>query len=70
MNLLDADQAINPKTDIFHMKYRFYFEDYYTGPTASHRDAFRVWWSTEATNNEYDVPKSKANCLDPATVRI
>jgi hypothetical protein len=29
-------------------KYRFYFEDY-----TNQHDAFRVWWSTEATNNEY-----------------
>ena len=26
-----------------------------------------MWWSTEAYNNEYDVPKSSADCLDPAT---
>ena len=25
--LLDADQPINPKTDVFRMKYRFYYED-------------------------------------------
>ena len=62
VNLLDADQPINPKTDTFWMKYRFYFEDY-----TDQRDAFRVWWSTEATNNEYDVPKSRANCLDAST---
>jgi hypothetical protein len=43
-------------------KYRFYFEEY-----TNQRDAFRVWWSTEATNNEYDVPKSTADCLDPRT---
>ena len=43
-------------------KYRFYFEDY-----TNQHDAFRVWWSTEATNNEYDVPKSTANCLDQRT---
>lgn len=26
-----------------------------------------MWWSTEATNNEYSVPKSPADCDDPAT---
>jgi hypothetical protein len=62
VNLLDADQQVNPKTDTFRMKYRFYFEEY-----TNQRDAFRVWWSTEATNNEYDVPKSTANCLDAST---
>jgi len=60
--LLDADQEVPPQKDSFFMKYRFYFEEYTT-----QRNAFRVWWSTEATNNEYDVPKSPANCADPAT---
>merc|ERR1711972_1137086 len=44
------------------MKYRFYFEEYST-----QANTFRVWWSTEATNNEYDVPQSSADCLDPKT---
>ena len=35
--------------------------------TARPRNLFRVWWSTEATNNEYSVPKSAAACGDPAT---
>lgn len=47
VQLLDADQPINPKTDTFHMKYRFYYEDF-----ANQTNSFRVWWSTEATNNE------------------
>jgi hypothetical protein len=62
VNLLDKDEPVNAKADVFHMKYRFYFEEH-----AAQRDAFRVWWSTEATNNEYDVPKSTANCLDAST---
>merc|ERR1712072_1572221 len=44
------------------MRWRFYFEAY-----TDQTNLFRTWWSTEATNNEYDVPKSKANCLDPKT---
>merc|ERR1711924_504360 len=31
------------------------------------QNMYRVWWSTEATNNEYDVPKSTADCMNPAT---
>merc|ERR1712176_435868 len=44
------------------MKYRFYFEEY-----QNHKNLYRMWWSTEAYGNEYDVPKSTADCLDPAT---
>lgn len=44
------------------MKYRFYFEEY-----TNQTNSFRVWWSTEATNNEYTVPKSVYNCNDPTT---
>ena len=60
--LLDADQPQPTKTDTWRMKYRFYFEEY-TGQ----QNSFRVWWSTEATNNEYDIPRSPYNCLDPST---
>lgn len=60
--LLDADQEVPSAVDTWRMKYRFYFEEY-----SSQVNTFRVWWSTEATNNEYDVPKSNANCLDPST---
>ena len=81
--LLDDDQAVPNPTDAWRMRYRFYFEDYageaaaiqsridaqsresFTAPPQS--NLFRVWWSTEATNNEYDVPKSPWDCQDPAT---
>jgi|EP00945_MAST-04E_sp_MAST-4E-sp1_P004816 hypothetical protein len=86
--LLDRDQEVPKKTDTWRLKYRFYFEEYQNN---SHRNLFRTWWSTEATNNvskarnpqpfttfcsncallycpqEYDVPKSSSNCLDPKT---
>eukprot|EP00812_Abedinium_dasypus_P000841 NODE_109_length_2084_cov_290.840315.p1 GENE.NODE_109_length_2084_cov_290.840315~~NODE_109_length_2084_cov_290.840315.p1 ORF type:complete len:681 (+),score=169.76 NODE_109_length_2084_cov_290.840315:29-2044(+) len=60
--LLDADQEVPDATDEYQLKYRFYYEDY-----TNQQNTFRLWWSTEAWNNEYDIPKSKANCLDPAT---
>jgi len=64
--LLDEDQPRPTKMDTWRMKYRFYFEDY-TAQKVKSVNSFRVWWATEAMNNEYDVPKSKANCLDPTT---
>eukprot|EP00040_Diaphanoeca_grandis_P020564 m.109371 g.109371 ORF g.109371 m.109371 type:complete len:861 (+) comp27951_c0_seq1:141-2723(+) len=60
--LLDADQQQPEPTDTWRLKYRFYFEEY-----TNQSNTFRVWWSTEATNNEYDMPKSTADCLNPAT---
>jgi hypothetical protein len=60
--LLDADQPTPTKVDRWRMKYRFYFDEYKT-----QLNGFCVWSSTKAYNNEYDVPKSKADCLDPKT---
>ena len=66
--LLDSHQIVPNKTDTWRLKYRFYYEEFSTNSTTdSHQNLFRTWWSTEATNNEYDVPKSTANCLDPMT---
>jgi hypothetical protein len=78
--LLDTNQPVPTKTDTWRLKYRFYFEEFI--PTSSnrssdsssssstkdsHQNLFRTWWSTEATNNEYDVPKSESNCNDSNT---
>ena len=60
--LLDSDQTVPEPADTWHLRYRFYYEDY-----TNQSNLYRVWWSTEATNNEYDVPKSEANCSDPTT---
>jgi hypothetical protein len=61
--LLDEDQDITSfKIDHWRLKYRFYFEEH-----SEQLNNFRVWWSTEAINNEFDVPKSTADCLDPKT---
>ena len=38
-----------------------------SGGMSQPRNLFRVWWSTEAINDEYSVPKSAADCLDPST---
>ena len=63
--LLDADQQVPEPTDTWRLKYRFFFEDY--DALAPQRNVFRVWWSTEATNNEYDVPQSTADCSNAST---
>ena len=81
--LLDADQEVPEPVDEWRMRYRFYFEEYngtidtitrplddtnaVDGAPQGQKNLFRVWWSTEAYNNEYDVPKSEWDCLDPTT---
>lgn len=61
--LLDKHQTVPAATDTFHIKYRFYFEEY-TGQ----ENAFRIWWSLGGPNDiEYTIPKSTADCLDPRT---
>ena len=60
--LLDAEQTQPNKTVTWRMKYRWYVEEH-----KNQSNLFRSFWSTEAYNNEYDVPKSTADCLDPAT---
>ena len=73
--LLDSNQIVPNKTDTWRLKYRFYFEEFVPkrdnedvqDKKDSHQNLWRAWWSTEATNNEYDVPKSVSNCNDPTT---
>lgn len=45
--LLENAQVQPTAVDEFQLKYRFYFNDY-----TNQSNLFRVWWSTEATNNE------------------
>ena len=80
--LLDEEQPVPPALDAYHLQYRFYFEEWANATSseaaadapvapvataAPQRNAFRVWWSTEATNNEYSVVRSEARCADPTT---
>jgi len=55
--------------DTWRLKYRFYIDAPLDAQAAHARyaNAFRVWWSTEAVNNEYSVPRSDADCDDAAT---
>ena len=66
--MLDADQ--DPGTELlrYHMKFRFWFQEYVphnstkpapaqpAGMTASHNNLPRYYWQTEANAGEYDVP--------------
>ena len=54
--LLDEDQQVPQPLDSWQLKYRFYFEEF-----KNQSNLYRVWWSTEATNNEYDVPEMNEN---------
>lgn len=58
-NLLDADQPIPEPLLKYHMKFRFWFQDYTednaTG-NASHFNLDRFYYQTEANAGEYDIP--------------
>ena len=59
-NLLDADQEIPPQLLKYHMKFRFWFQEYIpqnsTNPTPSHYNLDRIYQQTEANAGEYDIP--------------
>jgi len=55
--LLDADQEIPPEQDTFHLKFRFYYEEYTSKPIPSHNQLFRIFWMTEVWQGQYDIPK-------------
>ena len=62
--LLDADQE-QPMDVMTYQKFRFYFQPYMPaseGRPASHQNLIRLYWQTEASAGEYDVPKA-----DPTT---
>jgi len=57
--LLDADQPIDLRTDVLHLKFRFWFQDYHpptlANPVPSHQNLMRFYFQTEAYAIEYDV---------------
>eukprot|EP01083_Nonionella_stella_P275706 936556_1 len=64
-NLLDADQEIPPQLLRYHMKYRFWFQEYYpanstNGNNPSHYNLPRIYQQTEANAGEYDIPPAFA----------
>lgn len=56
--LLDEDQEIRPELLRYHMKYRFWFQEYVPKndtANASHFNLDRIYYQTEAWAGEYDV---------------
>jgi hypothetical protein len=61
--LQDADQEIRPELLQYHMKWRFWFQEYKpaAGSTpASHSNLPRIYYQTEAHAGEYDIPPAFA----------
>ena len=59
--MLDADQPIRPELLRYHMKFRFWFQEYKeTGEAVSHYDLPRIYYQTEAWAGEYDIPPAFA----------
>jgi len=66
--LLDEDQEVRPELLRYHMKFRFWFQEYVPSgskvtpkgttqnTTASHFDLPRIYFQTEANAGEYDIP--------------
>lgn len=52
--LLDTDQDQPSHEMTYHLKFRFWFQDY-----SYHKQMVRAYYQTEAYSGEYDVPKSE-----------
>jgi hypothetical protein len=75
--MLDADQEVRPELLQYHMKFRFWFEEYIpsgasvtpkgttSNSTASHFDLPRIYFQTEANAGEYDIPPAFATKENP-----
>mmetsp|Transcript_36428 Transcript_36428/g.67040 ORF Transcript_36428/g.67040 Transcript_36428/m.67040 type:complete len:907 (-) Transcript_36428:128-2848(-) len=62
--MLDADQEVRPELLRYHMKFRFWFQEYVpivnkTGKP-SHLNLERIYYQTEANAGEYDIPPAFA----------
>ena len=59
--MLDADQPIRPELLRYHMKFRFWIQEYnVSGEQVSHYDLPRIYYQTEAWAGEYDIPPAFA----------
>jgi len=63
--MLDADQEIRPELLRYHMKFRFWFQEYQQKEVngygkASHANLPRIYYQTEAHAGEYDIPPAFA----------
>eukprot|EP01084_Bolivina_argentea_P258905 436665_1 len=64
-NLLDANQTIPSSLLRYHMKFRFWFQEYYPANNTndnkpSHYNLPRIYQQTEANAGEYDIPPAFA----------
>lgn len=74
-SLLDADQDIPwPGQYLeYHLKFRFYFEDYLPADSArvaSHKTLVRLYWQTEAFAGEYDIVKCEPGTPSSQCVQV
>merc|ERR1712232_1179806 len=58
--MLDIDQPVRPELLRYHMKWRFWFEEYTETPKPSHQNLIRLFYQTELNSGEYDVPPAFA----------
>eukprot|EP00939_MAST-03C_sp_MAST-3C-sp1_P001438 g1438.t1 len=66
--LLDADQEVRPELLRYHMKFRFWFQEYVPANAthnASHLNLDRIYQQTEANAGEYDIPPAFRSEGDP-----
>eukprot|EP00658_Telonema_sp_P-2_P011110 TRINITY_DN14225_c0_g1_i3.p1 TRINITY_DN14225_c0_g1~~TRINITY_DN14225_c0_g1_i3.p1 ORF type:complete len:942 (-),score=213.51 TRINITY_DN14225_c0_g1_i3:82-2907(-) len=75
--MLDEDQPVRPELLQYHMKFRFWFQEYQPAnatktpqgttqnTTASHYDLPRIYFTTEANAGEYDIPPAFATKEQP-----
>ena len=52
--LLDKEQVQPTEVMTYHMKFRFWFQEY---DEQVHENLIRIYWQTEALSTEYDIPK-------------
>jgi hypothetical protein len=69
--LLDADQVQPEPVDEYHLKFRFYFQEF---DPKKHQNLIRVYGQTEQWSGEYDVPKCDdhtppSECVHAITAR-
>eukprot|EP00088_Acartia_fossae_P063657 TRINITY_DN7775_c0_g3_i4.p1 TRINITY_DN7775_c0_g3~~TRINITY_DN7775_c0_g3_i4.p1 ORF type:complete len:732 (-),score=82.04 TRINITY_DN7775_c0_g3_i4:96-2048(-) len=63
--LLDKDQEQPEEEMTYHMKFRFWFQEYKEeNGIQSHQNLIRFFWVTEAMSGEYDIPKCDEQTAD------
>ena len=69
--LLDKEQEQPQEEMTYHMKFRFWFQEYKeVEEVPSHQNLIRFFWVTEAMSGEYDIPKCKDENLNNCVYEI